>query len=662
MQTATLRARAVGTVERAYSLLTIKEAEDGNDERIIRGTATTPEPDRMGDIVEPLGVSFKNPLPLLRAHDTKMPVGTVKLNKPTKDGITFEARMPKIAEGGSLKDRIDMAWGEVKAGLVRAVSIGFRPLEHAFMDNGGVRFLESEILELSLVSVPANADATIATIKSIDGRQLAALGEQRCTVVSLNRPGVTGKPKAKEATFSVTKRQTIAEQISAFQATRMTKSARMDSIMDDAGEKGETLNAEQKEEYDTLGSELKEIDEHLVRLRVREKTALVTATEVKGANDDEASQSRDRRQAIQVRSQQLPKGWGFVRLLAARYMAKEDGCSPADIAISRSWGDELASILRIPKSYIERAAVAPATVTDPAWAGALAQLQNLTGEFIELLYARELISRIPGLRKVPFNVKVPRQTGGTTAYWVAEAAPKPVSKAAFDTVTLTFAKVAGITYMTQELMRFSQPNAESLLVNDLTKSINKLVDRDFLDPAKAVAAGVSPASITNGAPFVPASGTTADAFRADFGNALSAFAAANLDLSDLVIVMRETQALKLGLLRNDLGGVKEFADVTKGGGFIEGVPVVTSENVATGVIAFISASNVLLADDGGVSVDISTEASIQASDAPDNPALATTVLVNFWQNNLVGIRCERFVTWQKAHASAVVYINNANYG
>ena len=52
-------ARAVPLVERAYSVLDIKRVRD-DDLRIIEGMATTPTTDRLGDIVEPLGVTFKN--------------------------------------------------------------------------------------------------------------------------------------------------------------------------------------------------------------------------------------------------------------------------------------------------------------------------------------------------------------------------------------------------------------------------------------------------------------------------------------------------------------------------------------------------------------------------------------------------------------------------
>jgi hypothetical protein len=96
-------------MNRSYSILTVKAVDE--EQRIIQGTATTPTPDRVGDIIDPLGVKYTNPLPLLHQHDSERPVGTVTFDRPTKDGITFEARLPMIAEAGPLKDRVDTAWG-----------------------------------------------------------------------------------------------------------------------------------------------------------------------------------------------------------------------------------------------------------------------------------------------------------------------------------------------------------------------------------------------------------------------------------------------------------------------------------------------------------------------------------------------------------------------
>src|SRR6185437_9671834 len=151
---------------RAYSLLQIKAMDD--DERVITGIATSPEPDRMGDIVEPMGAQFAKEIPLLWQHQHDKPVGVVELGTPTKLGIPFKATIARILEEGKLKELTDMAWQAVKAKLVKGTSIGFRPLAYEYLDKGGVRFTESEIYELSLVTIPANAEATINSIKSAD--------------------------------------------------------------------------------------------------------------------------------------------------------------------------------------------------------------------------------------------------------------------------------------------------------------------------------------------------------------------------------------------------------------------------------------------------------------------------------------------------------------
>lgn len=172
-------------IQKAYSLLEVKALND--DKREITGIATTPEPDRVGDIVEPMGVKFKNPIPLLWQHRHDSPVGTVKFGKPTKAGIPFSASLPNITDAGPLKELIDMAWQAVKAELVRGVSIGFRPIEYSYIDGGGVRFTECEVYELSLVTIPCNAAATIQSIKAFDSNR-RDLGYVRLLDIQKSKP------------------------------------------------------------------------------------------------------------------------------------------------------------------------------------------------------------------------------------------------------------------------------------------------------------------------------------------------------------------------------------------------------------------------------------------------------------------------------------------
>ena len=83
-------------MNRAYGLLEIKSMDDA--ERVIEGIATTPNPDRMGDIVEPKGAQYSLPIPLLWQHNSAQPVGEVFAARATDEGITVKARIFKAVD------------------------------------------------------------------------------------------------------------------------------------------------------------------------------------------------------------------------------------------------------------------------------------------------------------------------------------------------------------------------------------------------------------------------------------------------------------------------------------------------------------------------------------------------------------------------------------
>lgn len=182
-------------MNRAYSVLDIKAVDD--EKRVITGIATTPATDRMDDVVEPKGAQFKLPIPFLWQHRHSEPIGHVTDAKVSAKGIEVTVQLAKIEEAGTLKDRLDEAWQSIKAGLVRGLSIGFAPIESANIDGSwGQRFLKWEWLELSAVTIPANAEASIQTIKSIDTAQRAASGQKQRGAVRLITPGDSGTNRA----------------------------------------------------------------------------------------------------------------------------------------------------------------------------------------------------------------------------------------------------------------------------------------------------------------------------------------------------------------------------------------------------------------------------------------------------------------------------------
>lgn len=169
-------------MNKAYSLLNIKSYDV--EQRIIKGIATTPSPDRVDDIVEPQGAEFALPIPFLWQHAHSLPIGQVTEANVSEEGIEVTVQIANIEEEGDLKRRIDEAWQSIKSGLVRGLSIGFRGLEvEEIPRSWGLRFKKWEWFELSAVTIAANAEASITEIKSMaesfDAERKSALGNPK---------------------------------------------------------------------------------------------------------------------------------------------------------------------------------------------------------------------------------------------------------------------------------------------------------------------------------------------------------------------------------------------------------------------------------------------------------------------------------------------------
>jgi len=596
------------------------------ERRIFGGLATTPTVDRQGHSVDPFGVTFRNPLTLFWQHEKNIPIGTVTLFPATAEGIAFEASIPAIDTPGPLKDAVDLAWQCLKAGLVSTVSIGYRILAGGVekLTGGNLHLRKTEVVELSLVTIPANPDAVVRFVKSLAGVPAETL---------------TGVPVAERIPRAVPV-MTITEQITAAEANRATKTAAMLQLMQTAADAGTTLDAEQTKQYDELATAAGALDATIKRWRELETLNIAAATPVPATPKPAAFP------VVQVKSQQQP-GSVFVR--AAMSIARANGDKMLAVEYAKQWKDTPEVELYL------KAATAPGTTTDPAWAGPLAVMTNATNEFLGLLRPATILGKVPGLRQVPFNTTVPVQSAGGLYQWVGQAKPKPVGKLAFTTANLGIAKAAGIIVLTEELVRVSSPSAEAIVRADMIAGIAQFLDQQFIDPAIAAVANVSPASITNGAPTVI---STNNALK-DIATLIGMLTTANIPIGGVALIMSETNGFALGMVRDPQGN-RMFPGVSSQGGSIDGINVITS-NVAAQLVIAVQPNLILYADDGGVTIDVSREASVQMDTAPMSPADATTVLTNFWQNNLVGLRAERFINWNRAITASVAYATAAVY-
>jgi HK97 family phage prohead protease len=140
------------------------------NERQIMVVASDPTLDRAKDVMNPAGCVLdhylENPV-VLASHDPTQPIGNAK---PVIRNGRVEALIDFAQAGISAK--ADEWCGLAKSGVIRAVSVGFDPIEFKPNKSGGYDYDKWELMEISLVAVPANPGARIiaraATLDSVE--------------------------------------------------------------------------------------------------------------------------------------------------------------------------------------------------------------------------------------------------------------------------------------------------------------------------------------------------------------------------------------------------------------------------------------------------------------------------------------------------------------
>lgn len=667
---------------RAYALLETKEASD--DKRRLTGIATSASVDRMGDIVEMEGVSVAADIPLFLYHDSTKTVGRAKLGKPGKKGIPFEANLPNVVEAGTLKDRVDEAWLMCRYGLINAVSIGFSAKEYSFIDGGGVRFLETEILELSLVPIPAQPEAVISSVKANDPAARAALIQQIKSADEAARrakqaqdgtrpgsrpgagqsgspPGASGITKQAASSGFFHSRKANMKTLKELLEERATKSARMTELTEQRATAGR-FTPEEAKEFGDLDTELADLDEEITVKRFEERQAS-NATAVRAKSSAEGSGSRGGMSFVKKEdpSDAFP-GQSYTRMAiakAASFIALKNGnfVSPADIAQHR-WGKSHPKLVNMIK-----AAVAGGGTESGEWGAELAQSDTrFTGDFIEFLYSMTVFDRLP-LRSVPARVHIKGQDGAATGYWVGESKAINATKPDFSDVELTPLKVGAIAVCSKELIADSSPSAEMWIRDSIAQASAQRVDTTFLSAA-AASNGVSPAGILNGLSALAPSGTDAAAVRADMMSLYLPFLAAK-NASGLVQIMTPSMAKALALLVNALGQ-PEFVGLNANGGTLLGDPVYTGDNVTPGDWILLKPSDIWKIGDGGIDLSMSDTATIEQNDAPagatDTPTAMASHYTSMFQSESIAFKVVRRINFAKRRTSAVNVLSNAEYG
>jgi HK97 family phage prohead protease len=172
----------------------IAPAEQLGDARVLRFTISTDDVDREQDRIALAGWDLKNfarnPV-VLWGHDaSRLPIGRA-FNVSIEDGAlkaSVEFIPLDTPEGGQFAESV---YRLARGGFIAATSVGFRPIKWDYTRDQargaddwfpGIDFEEQELVELSVVTVPANPEALIE-----------APGPGEGTAIASDTPPVTGE-------------------------------------------------------------------------------------------------------------------------------------------------------------------------------------------------------------------------------------------------------------------------------------------------------------------------------------------------------------------------------------------------------------------------------------------------------------------------------------
>ena len=422
------------------------------------------------------------------------------------------------------------------------------------------------------------------------------------------------------------------------------KNQAMQTALSKSAEAGTTPDETTEAEIQAIEKDIAALNVNIERTKKQidaAEEAAKTATPVAGETSEQAKNTAEGKKEvprIQVESN-LPKGIGFAqyaraKLAAALEAKKGHYIAPVDMAKQLGFGDEV-------QDLVTKATLG--TTTDAGFAASLVTENRLVGEFVDMLRAATVFDQLTGFRNVPFNSKIPSQLTGGQAQWVGEGAPKPLTNPTYSEVEIKEHKLAAITVYTQELMRRSDPAVDILVRDDLIEASKTLIDNTFLDAAAASA--VRPAGVLNGVTATPNTGTTAANYEADLLALVNSFVTANLSLDGSYFIMSETRAAQISLLRDALGNTYFQGMALRGTRTLMGIPVITSQTVGDKII-LVKTSEILLAQDGGVDVSYSDQATLVDGGTTHH----------LWQENKFAVRVEKFITWAKRRPIAASFI------
>ncbi len=612
--------------------------------------------DRMGDVIDPAGWdlrNFKKNSIALFGHSSSFAIGT--WTNVRVEGGKLIGKL-KLAQRGT-SQRIDELISLVEQGILRAVSVGFIPKKAEPIDKDrpydGQRFLEQELIECSLVSVPANP-AALQLAKSLNistetmslafgehaetrSRDLSPTGKHAATInEDRRRTGLPPLPKDKSM-------KTLAQRIIDAETALVAKK---DRLVELTGADAPDVDA---------------IEELTAQVEAEERAvAALKAAEAKIGINAKTAAVGDAPTILRRPLGFPQREIGGMDLLVRRALVH--ACSlysgtPIDKVLEERYpGHEATSII----------AKATAPLGTTGGSGFVAELQQVTyAAFLDTLKGKSIY---PVLRERGFGVSfdsagtayIPQRTGsGANGSFFAEGSPIRVGRVTVAAPTFTSRKMGVIIPFSREAAKRSTPSLEGVVRQAIIDDTAAVLDSVLLDATAGDT--IRPAGLLNGVAKLGDGYGGGDhlAVKEDFKTLLAPFIAANA-VDGLTVIMNPGQGLSISLMDGPANNAGWFSEIAKRINIVESTYATARRLVAIRNPDFATALGDLpefeVSNQATIHMEDTTPAEIVAA----GPTAAAPVR-SFWQTDSMGVRMVMDVSWKMARTGMVAWIDNTSY-
>lgn len=372
----------------------------------------------------------KNGLPLLWQHNPNEIIGRV-------ENIRLENRKLKgdLRPGNSQKAK--ELWQDVRAGIIKDVSIGYSIDEKPIRDGEIFIVPKWTVYETSLVSIGADAAAGI-------GR------------------GIKNNQKFGGITM-IENHEHEEQPLDSWKRDKYQERERVQEILALRKRFSSAVSEDDAQRAIANGVSLESFRREIVE-RMAAKTPMIDpiGNSWIGMSEREASQ------------------FSFTRALRAMMLSDWSQAgfeSEASRAVEQKLGRKAQGVF-VPGevlSFQTRGLVK----STPSAGGDLVATELLAANFIEMLRAKTQIINLGAtvIGGLTGDVAIPKQTGGATAYWVAEGQDITLSQPSFGQVTLSPKTVAARTQFSRKLLLQATPDIEQIVRNDLSNVLAVELDR-----------------------------------------------------------------------------------------------------------------------------------------------------------------------------------------